>query len=1121
MGTFFSNDGKIFELFLQPKNHSSIVLNYNTPSDWNSFSNENSYSSNTSQERIAENLTVLLQPTPLEQQWSNCASQLTAYDRMSVFESNQRSLHSAIEYPISLLNEFCPFKLESNSFFHRTWDNLLDLAQGTHRTNEDPNIARMVESRITFCKLSFDQPELQNILLTLQTDLKPLLFDNQGNIKLYVTSAESRKYEAIKNTYRQAIAKWEYYHGIEQCAKDALNSNYPYSAHGIPNPTSYIKSNETLAQPFAQLQNKPAFKDLCDLNTLCNSGNFDAAYAIVQKYQSNLEGLNNIGGKNYYKELYLHKFYQKHNYQGIRKEYLCDPFCQTLSHLPARETASEYNIFLANRAAQKNEILQKCQLHNPSDLTRSIIYEIIDLHENPQAVIDHVCAKLSSDHSDPQHRASYHDLFDNSSKLKFIDARSHAMPALMGTTQCSAERALYNKLLISDYPDSAKIDQALRGLGAVCSLTVTDKYRTVTHTLSNAIISHNDNLVALIPDFTANIGAGQEICNNATVDFFADHLPSCKTDDTAGKRLVTISQAHKKMLAEDHLGQEVLERSLTTGTINYTLIDAQATKDYFGSQNLQPNTAHAESLATLLNGHKEFEQNEGQIFDFDRLCSAAERIYCIAYGIAYEKYEHFRGNSIEFALFKLDLQNLKKGAELYTRQMNPTLRKVYEFGVQSNFLTHSFIKSRDYLNAMDLTTLVYKTFKYVDNTLNSMGHGIVEACAGIGEGFKDMPARVQELISNACNIEKRFAILHQQCTQTTVPIITFTDIHNAIKNPALIIQGVRNCYTAVKDKLYATASSIYQTGIRGCSKIITQTGIEIYVLHKAEKILHAGQQALTDEAMRLQLASTGQTPSHAERFIIDAEITQLESSITSHKPCQLIPEFATAVQVESKVISFEVSKVPALAVNAIQKAALNQKTPAVPSLGISKPPVGSETLTPANEALIRNFNPAQYNQEVIDVSKLSQAVEMFALTKGAMGQNGPLKQVLINGTMGTDTKISLKGPMYELEKAIDLTHKGEKIIEFGKTIESREFDLMTKTTLIECKNIEWKKFQLTGDQELDKKINKSICDAKSTFCTQKSIACRAGFSFEIHSKNKIPAEWENWFTEKNISFLEG
>ena len=146
---------------------------------------------------------------------------------------------------------------------------------------------------------------------------------------------------------------------------------------------------------------------------------------------------------------------------------------------------------------------------------------------------------------------------------------------------------------------------------------------------------------------------------------------------------------------------------------------------------------------------------------------------------------------------------------------------------------------------------------------------------------------------------------------------------------------------------------------------------------------------------------------------------------------------------------------------------------------------------------------------------------MFGQTKGAMGKNGPLKQVLTNGSNGAATKISLKGPMYELEKAIELQKKGDQIIEFGKTIGAREFDLMTKTTLIECKNIDWKKFQLTGNQELDKKINKSIGDAQSTFCAQKSIALRTGLAFEIHSKNVIPIEWKNWFVEKNIIFFEG
>ena len=73
-----------------------------------------------------------------------------------------------------------------------------------------------------------------------------------------------------------------------------------------------------------------------------------------------------------------------------------------------------------------------------------------------------------------------------------------------------------------------------------------------------------------------------------------------------------------------------------------------------------------------------------------------------------------------------------------------------------------------------------------------------------------------------------------------------------------------------------------------------------------------------------------------------------------------------------------------------------------------------------------------------------------------MGKNGPLKQVLEEAKKVTDNP-AIKGPVYELEKALELRAKGEKIVEFGKKIGQREFDIVTESKLIECKNMEWGK----------------------------------------------------------------
>jgi len=128
----------------------------------------------------------------------------------------------------------------------------------------------------------------------------------------------------------------------------------------------------------------------------------------------------------------------------------------------------------------------------------------------------------------------------------------------------------------------------------------------------------------------------------------------------------------------------------------------------------------------------------------------------------------------------------------------------------------------------------------------------------------------------------------------------------------------------------------------------------------------------------------------------------------------------------------------------------------------------SEILSSANATLIRNFNPAQYNPEVIDIDKLSQALEMFGQTKGALDKDGPLKRIIENALTSCELfpgKAGLiRGAWYELETAIALVEKGDRIIAFGPKIPLRDLssnriikildiDIITQTNkFIECKN---------------------------------------------------------------------
>ena len=96
-----------------------------------------------------------------------------------------------------------------------------------------------------------------------------------------------------------------------------------------------------------------------------------------------------------------------------------------------------------------------------------------------------------------------------------------------------------------------------------------------------------------------------------------------------------------------------------------------------------------------------------------------------------------------------------------------------------------------------------------------------------------------------------------------------------------------------------------------------------------------------------------------------------------------------------------------------------------------------------------------------------------------MGQNGPLKQLLEAVMQGSDIHPALKGPMFELEEGLELESVGEKVIEFGKKIGGREFDIATKTKLIECKDIDWNHYNVQKSLTMNSNLRVSQEDLEN------------------------------------------
>jgi len=159
---------------------------------------------------------------------------------------------------------------------------------------------------------------------------------------------------------------------------------------------------------------------------------------------------------------------------------------------------------------------------------------------------------------------------------------------------------------------------------------------------------------------------------------------------------------------------------------------------------------------------------------------------------------------------------------------------------------------------------------------------------------------------------------------------------------------------------------------------------------------------------------------------------------------------------------------------------------------------------------------AEYDTSLGNLKKLEEAVNMFKNNPSAIAKDGPLTKLLECGkaSESAGNLATARGAAYELEKAYDLAKAGEEIVEFGKKIHGthsrREFDIITKTKLIECKNIDWSRY-----------IGEAAQDMKGRIGEQLKIANEIEKPFEFHSKNKVPEVWKKWFEKKCIKLIEG
>ncbi len=138
------------------------------------------------------------------------------------------------------------------------------------------------------------------------------------------------------------------------------------------------------------------------------------------------------------------------------------------------------------------------------------------------------------------------------------------------------------------------------------------------------------------------------------------------------------------------------------------------------------------------------------------------------------------------------------------------------------------------------------------------------------------------------------------------------------------------------------------------------------------------------------------------------------------------------------------------------------------------------------------------------------ALELFKEIPGFLSRNSAFQQVIRHCYKKPIACWNeIKGFVYELQTALKLESRGEKILEFGRKIPEGEIDILTTNRVIECKNVNWN-------------LVEDINNYKAIFGKQLKYA-RATWdkTLTVFSKNPLPQTLKNWFDKKGIEYFEG
>ena len=833
------------------------------------------------------------------------------------------------------------------------------------------NLIQYSENVMSLMQASFENRTLQVFFGEARAQIAEVILDNLGRIKTSLTPKETKKCDRIISEFCVKINEWYAFEGRIDCAENVLNNKgYPYFGYG----------HKTM--PSADFLKQGDIKNLVAIDQFCKEKKYEEAYKIVQANSGLFYGRPQ---DNYFKAKYLKYFYEDFTAQGIDKRYTTLPFYKHLNRLPNAEKPSYYNAPLEKEYKVKNELIASCHISQLSECTNVIINEIIVLYpQGNRAVCTYFCNNLSADHQDLAIRQAFADLSAVNgipNFYKFNNEVAHAkLPATIKDAIHANERILIAELGFLDTKVPEVKKSVVRALNYLERSLAHDEfassYAVLAHKIGGVLLGTGDRSILGLPDFSLKLNNHkQEIIRDHVVKFIADQLA-----DNEDVWVSRVCDAYNQMAFGDQIEQAYLQSSLMPGPCELVLgVDTTI----FGQPtNAQEKAYICNQIFKYGNACRDIIANGERVSEKAYHLDLGTQVYAFSKGENPLKYQRFTGNQVQHVLHECRTHNLAHRAQLYRESMRPEHKAMLELSERADSLSVMFAKTKNYCKSFNFNAFGHATCSYLKAPYVAAGETCCGVIEGFGQGIQSVAETALSIPEIIDSVPEKLGHLADGLERCIIRVGKFAA--DAVCNPAKADKDFKKFCKNIQIMSTSILQAVQKQGFRGCSREGTKFITEFLLTGELLKFAQFGCTTIEAQATSL-LAEFENEVRGAESFVAIA-----------------------AEGIEIKV--FEVN----------ENCFFNESH----QVGKNSLKNSERALSAVNKELLTNFeSPSAF---IIDSGVFSKAKEAFAHTEGAMGQNGPLKQLLEAVMQGSDIHPALKGPMFELEKGLRVRICGRK-----------------------------------------------------------------------------------------------